>query len=162
MDGLASRASMIRLSLQPSPASETSAFNNIRAFSSRRAGNQRLKLLALCAAQPHNIPLYRNLLRKHPCLHRQIVAMAANHQILSNWLKRATRIRRISINPARFTSCDHAPGGCFPGLRSLTLPAPGSSVLSATPCPEGHSMASFTTTPLTDHTGVELIGAKRP
>ena len=38
MDGLASRASMIRLSLQPSPASETSAFNNIRAFSSRRAG----------------------------------------------------------------------------------------------------------------------------
>jgi hypothetical protein len=88
MDGLASRASMIRLSLQPSPASETSAFNNIRAFSSRRAGNQRLKLLALYAAQPHNIPLYRNLLRKHPCLHRQIVAMAANHQILSNWLKR--------------------------------------------------------------------------
>ena len=29
---------MIRLSLQPSPASETSAFNNIRAFSSRCAG----------------------------------------------------------------------------------------------------------------------------
>jgi hypothetical protein len=77
-------------------------------------------------------------------------------------LKPCCRIRRISINPARFTSCDHAPGGCFPGLRSLTLPAPGSSVLSATPCPEGHSMASFTTTPLTDHTGVEVIGAKRP
>jgi hypothetical protein len=38
MDGLSSRASMIRLSLQPSPASETSAFNNIRAFSNRRAG----------------------------------------------------------------------------------------------------------------------------
>jgi hypothetical protein len=29
---------MIRLSLQPSPASETSAFNNILAFSSRWAG----------------------------------------------------------------------------------------------------------------------------
>src|SRR6266404_5134490 len=29
---------MIRLSLQPSPASETSAFSNIRAFSSRCAG----------------------------------------------------------------------------------------------------------------------------
>jgi hypothetical protein len=29
------------------------------------------------------------------------------------------------------------------------------------PCPEAHSM-SFTTTPLTDHTGVEVIGAKRP
>jgi hypothetical protein len=29
---------MIRLSLQPAPASETSAFNNILAFSSRSAG----------------------------------------------------------------------------------------------------------------------------
>src|SRR5262249_23555314 len=32
------RASMIRLSLHPLPASETSAFNKIRAFSTRRAG----------------------------------------------------------------------------------------------------------------------------
>jgi hypothetical protein len=38
MDALVSNALMIRLSLQPSPNSETSAFNNIRAFSSRRAG----------------------------------------------------------------------------------------------------------------------------
>ena len=38
MDALVSRALMIRLSLQPSPASETSAFSNIRAFSSRCAG----------------------------------------------------------------------------------------------------------------------------
>src|SRR4029434_5659998 len=38
MDGLASRASMIRLSLHPLPASETSAFNKIRAFSTQRAG----------------------------------------------------------------------------------------------------------------------------
>src|SRR5499433_209273 len=37
MDGLVSRASMIRLSLHPLPASETSAFNKIRAFSTRRA-----------------------------------------------------------------------------------------------------------------------------
>ena len=29
---------MIRLSLQPSPASETSAFNRMRAFNSRFAG----------------------------------------------------------------------------------------------------------------------------
>jgi putative transposase len=28
-------------------------------------------MLALLAAQPHNIRLYRNLLRSHPCLHRQ-------------------------------------------------------------------------------------------
>src|SRR2546427_729300 len=38
MDTLVSRALMIRLSLHPSPAFETSAFNNIRAFSSRCAG----------------------------------------------------------------------------------------------------------------------------
>src|SRR5256884_1413393 len=38
MDGLVSRASMIRLSLPPLPASETSAFNKIRALSTRRAG----------------------------------------------------------------------------------------------------------------------------
>src|SRR5262249_15335048 len=38
MDTLVSRALMIWLSLHPSPASETSAFNNIRAFSSRCAG----------------------------------------------------------------------------------------------------------------------------
>jgi len=35
---LVSKALMIRLSLQPAPASETSAFNNILAFSSRCAG----------------------------------------------------------------------------------------------------------------------------
>src|SRR6516162_10164641 len=38
IDWLVSRASMIRLSLHPLPASETSAFNKIRAFSTRRAG----------------------------------------------------------------------------------------------------------------------------
>jgi hypothetical protein len=38
MDGLVSNAAMILLSLHPSPASETSAFNKIRAFSSRWAG----------------------------------------------------------------------------------------------------------------------------
>src|ERR1700757_5186209 len=38
MDGLVSKASMIRLSLHPLPASETSAFNKIRAFSTRCAG----------------------------------------------------------------------------------------------------------------------------
>src|SRR5665811_2089569 len=37
MDAVVSSALMIRLSLQPSPASETSAFNNIRAFSRRCA-----------------------------------------------------------------------------------------------------------------------------
>jgi hypothetical protein len=37
MDAPVSSALIIRLSLQPSPASETSAFNNIRAFSRRWA-----------------------------------------------------------------------------------------------------------------------------
>ena len=69
---------MIRLSLHPSPASETSAFNKIRAFSQplRRAlsfPDQRLKLLAFLAAQPHNIFLYRNLLRSHDRLRRSVL-----------------------------------------------------------------------------------------
>src|ERR1700688_4563372 len=38
MDVLVSRAPTMRLSLQPTPPSETSAFSKIRAFSSRRAG----------------------------------------------------------------------------------------------------------------------------
>ena len=38
MEALVSMAATILLSLQPSPASEISAFNKIRAFSSRRAG----------------------------------------------------------------------------------------------------------------------------
>jgi hypothetical protein len=69
MDGLASRASiiLIRLSLDPSPASETSAFNKNPRLQQpwRRAvslADQRLKLLALLATQPHNVRLYRNLL----------------------------------------------------------------------------------------------------
>ena len=66
MEALVSSASMILLSLQPSPASETSAFNKIRAFSSRCAGLfpfriSAFKLLAFLRAQPHNIFLYRNL-----------------------------------------------------------------------------------------------------
>src|SRR6266404_9127235 len=98
MDGLVSRASMIRLSLHPLPASETSAFNKIRAFSTRRAGlftfpNQRFKPFAFLAAQPHNIFLYRNLLRSHDCLPRQSLATKANHYILSHWLNRATRMK---------------------------------------------------------------------
>src|ERR1700738_1378877 len=38
MDVLVSRAPTMRLSLHPTPPSETSAFSKIRAFSSRRAG----------------------------------------------------------------------------------------------------------------------------
>src|SRR5437879_7995468 len=41
--------------------------------------NQRFKPFAFLAAQPHNILLYRNLLRSHDCLPRQSLATKANH-----------------------------------------------------------------------------------
>src|SRR4029453_7567118 len=53
--------------------------------------DQRLKLSALFGAQPHNVLLYRNLLPSHDRLPRQCRRGQANQQILSNWLKRATR-----------------------------------------------------------------------
>src|SRR6266566_4301142 len=41
--------------------------------------NQGFKPFAFLAAQPHNILLYRNLLRSHDCLPRQSLATKANH-----------------------------------------------------------------------------------
>src|SRR5438034_5386484 len=41
--------------------------------------NQRFKPFAFLAAQPHNILLYRNLLRSHDCLPHQSLATKANH-----------------------------------------------------------------------------------
>ena len=85
-----SKAWMIQLSLQPSPASETSAFNRMRAFNSRFAGlfplpaDQRFQMLAFPRAQPRHIYfLYRNVLSRHARLRRQI-ATEANHLFLSN------------------------------------------------------------------------------
>ena len=46
METPVSRASTIRLSLQPSPSSETSAFNKMRAVRSRRAGLLPLRIIA--------------------------------------------------------------------------------------------------------------------
>ena len=54
------------------------------------------KLLTFLAAQPHNIFLYDNF----PCSHdrlRRSVATKANHQILSNWLKRTTSGTEFTI-----------------------------------------------------------------
>jgi hypothetical protein len=68
MDALVSSALMIRLSLQPSPAYDTSAFNKIRAFSRRWAALLPFRIsasLALLNTQPHNVLLYRNLLHSH-------------------------------------------------------------------------------------------------
>ena len=67
-------ALIIRLSLQPSPASDTSAFNNIRAFSSRCAALLPLRISASSCSRSsplsRNILLYRNVLNSHDCLRR--------------------------------------------------------------------------------------------
>jgi hypothetical protein len=72
MDALVAGAWMIWLSLHPSPASKTSAFNKIRAFSQAVRGaapfpDQRFKQRTFAAAQPHNIFPY---LRSHDRLRR--------------------------------------------------------------------------------------------
>src|SRR5271166_4533706 len=94
MDGLVSNAAMILLSLHPPPASETSAFNKIRAFSSRWAGlfPFRIRTSSCSRSSPLNRTTYffteisfAAMIR----LRRRIVDKA-NHQILTNWLKRAT------------------------------------------------------------------------
>jgi hypothetical protein len=76
MDALVSKAAMILLSLHPSPASETSAFNKTRGFQQppRRAfalADHHLKRVVFLAAQPRNVLLYRNLLSGHDRLPRQ-------------------------------------------------------------------------------------------
>ena len=60
MDGLVSKARMIRLSLQPAWPSETSAFSNIRAFSSRRAGlfPFRMSVSSWSRSSPLNLTTY--------------------------------------------------------------------------------------------------------
>src|ERR1700685_2206353 len=58
METLVSKALIIRLSLQPAPASETSAFNNILAFSSRCAGLLPLRINA--SSRSRSSPLRRS------------------------------------------------------------------------------------------------------
>src|SRR5262245_53420884 len=65
-----------------------------------------------------------------------------------------------SSGSARFISSGVANTNCG-GLgvaARLTLPMGGSSVRSGLPLPEGHAMASFTTAPLTERTGAEVVG----
>src|SRR6185369_10718026 len=95
METLVSRALIIRLSLHPSPISETSAFNNIRAFSSRCAGLLPFLISASSCSRSSalNRTTYRFTEISFPAMiaSSPIVAMKANHQFLSNWLKRPTR-----------------------------------------------------------------------
>src|SRR5712675_1913447 len=87
---------MIRLSLQPSPASETSAFSNIRAFSSRCAGLFPFRISASSRSRSSalNRTTYLFTEISFAAMIASVVHTAdeANHQILSIWLKRATSI----------------------------------------------------------------------
>jgi hypothetical protein len=74
------------------PASKTSAFDNIRAFSSRRAGSFPSEPASQAAgALRRSTSQYISLPKSLSQPSLPIVAMEANHQILSNWLKRTTR-----------------------------------------------------------------------
>src|SRR5262249_18564405 len=95
MDALVSKAAMILLSLHPGPASETSAFKRMRAFSSRRAGP--LPLCSSICSCSRSCALSRTAYFFTAISLPAMIASAAriatkaNHPILSNWLKRATR-----------------------------------------------------------------------
>src|SRR5258708_27284477 len=94
MDGLVSSALTIRLSLQPSPASDASAFNNIRALRSRWAGLFPFRSSA--SSRSRSSPLSRTIYFFTEISFAAIIASVArvatkaNHQILSIWLKRPT------------------------------------------------------------------------
>src|SRR5271155_1479204 len=96
MDGLVSSASMIQPSLQPSPASETSAFNKIRAFSNRWAGLFPLRIRASSCSRSSGLNrttyFFTEISFAAMIASVVITVDEANHQNLSNWLKLATRV----------------------------------------------------------------------
>src|SRR5207302_9073393 len=85
---------MIWLSLHPSPASETSAFNNIRAFSNRCAGlfPFRSNLSSCSRSSSLSLTTYFFTEFSLGVIVASVarVATTANHQILSKWLTQAT------------------------------------------------------------------------
>src|ERR1700724_2754921 len=95
MDALVARAWMIWLSLHPSPASETSAFNKIRAFSRRCAGLLpfRISVSSSERSPQLNRTTYFFTTISFAAMIASVarVATKAYHQILSTSLKRATR-----------------------------------------------------------------------
>src|SRR6266849_1172466 len=105
MDGLVSSALMIRLSLQPSPASDASAFNNIRALRSRWAGLFPFRISA--SSRSRSSPLSRTIYFFTEISFAAMIASVArvatkaNHQILSIWLKRPTRLTPMTVSMAR-------------------------------------------------------------
>src|SRR5262249_33559448 len=86
---------MILLSLHPGPPSETSAFRRMRAFSSRLAGPLPLRTSACSCSRSCalNRTTYFFTAMSFPAMIPSAarIAARANHLILSNWLKPATR-----------------------------------------------------------------------
>src|SRR5882724_8348604 len=115
MDALVSRALMIRLSLQPSPGSETSAFSNIRAFSNRCAGLFPFRISA--SSCPRSSALNRTTYLFTEISFAAMIASVvhtadeANHEFLSNWLKRATR--RCAVNRRSSLTVTHHDDRCL-------------------------------------------------
>src|SRR6516225_2047388 len=88
---------MIWPSLHPSPASEMSAFNKIRAFRSRCAGLFPLRIKvssrSRSSALSRTTYLFTDFSRAAIVPSVPHIRTEANHQILSNWLKRATSMK---------------------------------------------------------------------
>jgi hypothetical protein len=96
---------MIRLSLHPLPAYETSAFNKIRAFNTRRAGlfPFRISVSSRSRSSPLSLTTYFFTEISFAAMIAPFAGRGdeANHQIPSNWLKRATTLTRIKSRTKR-------------------------------------------------------------
>src|SRR5271165_1595450 len=94
---------MIWLSLHPSPAGETSAFNKMRAFKSRRAGLFPFRIKtssrSRSSALSRTTYIFTDFSRVAIVPSVARIVTEANHQILSNWLKRATRHFSTNVEP---------------------------------------------------------------
>src|SRR5262249_15108863 len=92
---------MILLSLHPGPPSETSAFRRMRAFSSRLAGPLPLRTSACSCSRSCalNRTTYFFTAMSFPAMIPSAarIAARANHLILSNWLKLASRMNRVAV-----------------------------------------------------------------
>src|SRR5437763_6333305 len=117
---------MILLSLQPSPASETSAFNRIRAFSSRCAGLFPFRIkLSNCSRSStlsRTTYLFTNFSRAAIVPSVACTATEANHYILSNWLKRATSSKMLGPDvPRTLVRADDRTTVDFAALRQVAI-----------------------------------------
>src|ERR1700731_1600299 len=106
---------MIRLSLQPSPASDTSAFNNIRAFSSRCAALLPLRISASRCSR--SSPLSRTTYFFTEMSFAAMIASAASDatkanpkiHVFANCLTRATRAHIEGMGKACIIITEHGP-----------------------------------------------------